>query len=163
MLIAMVVIFAICWLPLNIVHMVAEFHRSELKHYKVLFLSTHVIAMSSTIYNPFLYSWLNDNFRKEFQQIIPCLFKICFCFNHQTFNTTNNTTTIGEGDIYIERPSIHQIPIDVTLNGKINGYPIKKPNLENIQLTSIKQSSLEDESLLMSINQKLTDTNLNNN
>ncbi|CAG4939286.1 unnamed protein product [Parnassius apollo] len=29
--------------------------------------------MSSTCYNPFLYAWLNENFRKEFKQILPCL------------------------------------------------------------------------------------------
>jgi len=164
MLIAMVVIFAICWLPLNIVHMVAEFHRSDLKHYKVLFLSTHVIAMSSTIYNPFLYSWLNDNFRKEFQQIIPCLFRICFCFNNQRLNNSSNTTTLGDGEIYNDRPSTYQLSVDGTLNGKINGYSIKKTNLENIQLTSIKQSPLEEEEqLFISNNPTMIDTNLNNN
>jgi hypothetical protein len=31
---------------------------------------------SSTIYNPFLYAWLNENFRKEFRLIIPCAFRI---------------------------------------------------------------------------------------
>jgi len=160
MLIAMVVIFAICWLPLNIVHMVAEFHLSELSHYKVLFLTTHVIAMSSTIYNPFLYSWLNDNFRKEFQQIIPCLFKICRCSDRQRSNN-NNTTTIGDGEIYNDHPSIHQMSIDGTINGKTNGYSIKKTNLENIQLTSIKQSPLE-EPLLMSNHSAMIDINLNN-
>jgi neuropeptide Y receptor len=32
----------------------------------------HAAAMSSTCYNPFLYAWLNDNFRKEFKQVLPC-------------------------------------------------------------------------------------------
>jgi hypothetical protein len=160
MLIAMVVIFAICWLPLNIVHMVAEFHRSQLIHYKVLFLSTHVIAMSSTIYNPFLYSWLNDNFRKEFQQIIPCLFKICPCFNRQRLNITH--TVIADGEIYNDRPSQHQTPGDSTLNGKTNGFTTKKHHLETIQLTSVKQSSLIEEPLLMSNKKTIIDTNSNN-
>ena len=39
-----------------------------------MFFAAHVIAMSSTIYNPFLYAWMNDNFNKEFRQVIPCLF-----------------------------------------------------------------------------------------
>jgi neuropeptide Y receptor len=160
MLIAMVIIFAICWLPLNIVHMVAEFHGSKLRHYKVLFLSTHVIAMSSTIYNPFLYSWLNDNFRKEFQQIIPCLFKICVCFNRDTLNNMN---TNGDRDMYNDRPSTHQIPADLILNGKTNGYTKnKKSNLENVQLKSIKQIPVIEEPLLMSNNSKTVDTDLNN-
>lgn len=155
MLIAMVVIFAICWLPLNIVHMVAEFHRSELTHYKVLFLSTHVIAMSSTIYNPFLYSWLNDNFRKEFQQIIPCLFRICLCLNRPRTNQqyNNYTTTIGEGEVANERLSLQQIPLDGSLNGKTNGYSSKKNNnTETIQLSSIKQYPNDDDEALFTSN-----------
>jgi hypothetical protein len=162
MLIAMVVIFAICWLPLNIVHMVAEFHRSDLIHYKVLFLSTHVIAMSSTIYNPFLYSWLNDNFRKEFQQIIPCLFKICFCFNRRNNNNNNNMTTTIDAEFYNERPSTHHMPIDSTFNGKTNGFTTKKNHTESIQLTSMKQSPLVEEPLLVSNTEIINDTNLNN-
>jgi hypothetical protein len=165
MLIAMVVIFAICWLPLNIVHMVAEFHRSELSHYKVLFLSTHVIAMSSTIYNPFLYSWLNDNFRKEFQQIVPCLFKICCCLNrHRTNNPSTQLTNLADGDIY-DRPSTYQMPGESTIgsytqmknstsNGKLNGLPMKKLNNQDIGYLSTMDdtSNLQQETLLIPTN-----------
>jgi hypothetical protein len=31
---------------------------------------------SSTVYNPFLYAWLNDNFHKEFRSVIPFVFKL---------------------------------------------------------------------------------------
>ena len=159
MLIAMVFIFAICWLPLNIVHMVAEFHRAKFRHYKVLFLSTHVIAMSSTIYNPFLYSWLNDNFRKEFQKVIPCIFKICVCLNREN----NNLSTTTDGELYNERMSTyHPMPIDLTLNGKTNGCSIKKTNFESVKLTSIKQSPVIEEPLLKSNNSTSIDKNLNN-
>ena len=174
MLIAMVVIFAICWLPLNIVHMVAEFHRSELRHYKVLFLSTHVIAMSSTIYNPFLYSWLNDNFRKEFQQILPCLFKVCWCLNRRhTTHQSTQLSNVGDADIYGDRPSTYQMPAESTIatytqhyshvrnslsNGKLNGSSLKKHSHHDASLPSpIDESSTpfipgheQQEMLLMS-------------
>ncbi|CAF1356330.1 unnamed protein product [Adineta ricciae] len=158
MLIAMVVIFAICWLPLNIVHMVNEFHRQDVNHYRALFLSTHVIAMSSTIYNPFLYSWLNDNFRKEFQQTIPCLFRICSCFNDQQLSSN----MIMDGDGYIERASMYQMPRDSSLNGKSNGHNTKKNTFEKIQLASIKQNSFKEESLLASSDPMAINTNINN-
>jgi hypothetical protein len=170
MLIAMVVIFAICWLPLNIVHMVAEFHRFDISHYRVLFLTTHVIAMSSTVYNPFLYSWLNDNFRKEFQQIIPCLFKICWCLNrHRTNTPTTQLTNIGDGDCN-DRPSTYQMPAESTIaiytqqypliknspsNGKLNGVPMKKLNNPDISLSSPTDENIispQQESLLISTN-----------
>jgi len=38
-----------------------------------VFFAAHVVAMSSTVYNPFLYAWMNDNFRKEFRRVLPCL------------------------------------------------------------------------------------------
>jgi len=83
MLVAMVTIFVVCWLPLNLLHMVAEYNDAVLRwHYYLLtFLITHVIAMSSTIYNPFLYAWMNDNFKKEFQQVYHRIFTpfLLFC------------------------------------------------------------------------------------
>jgi len=77
----MVTIFIVCWLPLNLLHMAQEYSSAVMKwHYFLLtFLVTHVIAMSSTIYNPFLYAWMNDNFKKEFQQVTLFLKTTPYC------------------------------------------------------------------------------------
>ncbi|KAG7199190.1 hypothetical protein KM043_018065 [Ampulex compressa] len=74
MLIAMVTIFGISWLPLNIVNVVDDFYSpaNDWSYYRLCFFMTHCLAMSSTCYNPFLYAWLNENFRKEFKQVLPC-------------------------------------------------------------------------------------------
>ncbi|CAH1998613.1 unnamed protein product [Acanthoscelides obtectus] len=74
MLIAMVAVFLVSWLPLNTVNIVNDFYQQmESWPYNYLtFFVTHAIAMSSTCYNPFLYAWLNENFRKEFKQVLPC-------------------------------------------------------------------------------------------
>ncbi|KAJ8938971.1 hypothetical protein NQ318_005212 [Aromia moschata] len=74
MLIAMVAVFLISWLPLNAINVVNDFYQQmENWDYNYLtFFLTHAIAMSSTCYNPFLYAWLNENFRKEFKQVLPC-------------------------------------------------------------------------------------------
>ena len=74
MLVAMVTIFVVCWLPLNLLLMANDYIGivvAKWYYFLLAFLITHVIAMSSTIYNPFLYAWMNDNFMKEFQQV-PC-------------------------------------------------------------------------------------------
>ncbi|XP_076621965.1 prolactin-releasing peptide receptor isoform X2 [Colletes latitarsis] len=78
MLIAMVTIFGISWLPLNIVNVVDDFYTpaNDWSYYRLCFFMTHCLAMSSTCYNPFLYAWLNDNFRKEFKQVLPCFPRI---------------------------------------------------------------------------------------
>ncbi|RUS87480.1 hypothetical protein EGW08_004734 [Elysia chlorotica] len=76
MLIAMVVIFLLCWMPLNLTNLMRDAHESLEKWYyfTLVFFLAHVAAMSSTIYNPFLYAWMNDNFKKEFRHVLPCLF-----------------------------------------------------------------------------------------
>lgn len=94
MLIAMVVVFLICWLPLHM----WQFFVDELpeEHQLAVFLVTHVIAMSSVIYNPFLYGWMNENFRASFRKIIPCLKEQQIFREEETRNTTN--TMIGKLD-----------------------------------------------------------------
>lgn len=77
MLIAMVTIFVCCWLPLNVVHVTQEYYQTEdeWRYFLLLFFAAHVTAMSSTIYNPFLYAWMNENFRNEFKIIMPFAFR----------------------------------------------------------------------------------------
>lgn len=75
MLIAMVAIFGISWLPLNIINLCNDYYMYAIhyKFYFLIFFTVHVIAMASTCYNPFIYAWMNENFRKEFKQLIPCI------------------------------------------------------------------------------------------
>ncbi|XP_966794.1 prolactin-releasing peptide receptor-like [Tribolium castaneum] len=74
MLIAMVAIFLISWLPLNLINLINDFYDQigNWEYYLLSFFLVHALAMSSTCYNPFLYAWLNENFRKEFKQVLPC-------------------------------------------------------------------------------------------
>ncbi|XP_030746843.1 prolactin-releasing peptide receptor-like [Sitophilus oryzae] len=74
MLIAMVAVFLLSWLPLNVVNIINDFNKEMIawEYYFLSFFLVHQMAMSSTCYNPFLYAWLNENFRKEFKQVLPC-------------------------------------------------------------------------------------------
>lgn len=74
MLITMVTIFIICWLPLDLFLLVIVQFIPE-RHQVLVFLIVHVIAMSSVIYNPFLYGWMNESFNKYFHLSLPCLGK----------------------------------------------------------------------------------------
>lgn len=64
---AIVVLFVTCWLPWNLFSLITEVDKSIVigAHFKLVDLLLKMFAMSSACINPFLYCWLNDNFRKE--------------------------------------------------------------------------------------------------
>lgn len=66
-LIAIVLAFSICWLPWNIFALTLEFNFTLIpsRYVKLIDCLLKIFAMGSACINPFLYGWLNDNFRKE--------------------------------------------------------------------------------------------------
>jgi len=54
----MVSIFVCCWLPLNVINVTNEYVSLlyESRYFLLTFFAAHVVAMSSTVYNPFLYA-----------------------------------------------------------------------------------------------------------
>ena len=45
-------------------------HLWNTKWYSLIYFIAHVVAMSSTLWNPILYGWMNENFRKELASIV---------------------------------------------------------------------------------------------
>ncbi|KAK2170651.1 hypothetical protein LSH36_1g03035 [Paralvinella palmiformis] len=66
-LVAIVTLFVVCWLPWNVFSLLSELDRDAVKgpHFKFVDLLLKAFAMGSACVNPFLYCWLNENFRKE--------------------------------------------------------------------------------------------------
>jgi len=74
MLMVVVIVFAICWMPLNLYHLLTDLHPDmETFHYDTnTFFACHWLAISSTCYNPFIYCWLNEAFRAEIKAVFRC-------------------------------------------------------------------------------------------
>ncbi|XP_068247224.1 uncharacterized protein [Palaemon carinicauda] len=74
MLLIVVVLFALCWLPLNTYHLVVDFGASvgPSRHSSSIFFICHWFAMSNVCYNPFIYCWLNDHFRAGAKAWLRC-------------------------------------------------------------------------------------------
>ncbi|XP_032578231.1 neuropeptide F receptor isoform X1 [Drosophila sechellia] len=71
LLISIAIIFGVSWLPLNFFNLYADMERSPVtQSMLVRYAICHMIGMSSACSNPLLYGWLNDNFRKEFQELL---------------------------------------------------------------------------------------------
>ena len=78
MLIIVVMVFAICWLPVNIMHL-TDFYGNRLNasgcNASTLYLIFYWLGISSCSYNPFIFWWLNEDFRagaKSFFSVVTC-------------------------------------------------------------------------------------------
>ncbi|KAI5739779.1 hypothetical protein M8J77_023367 [Diaphorina citri] len=68
MMVLVVIVYTVCWLPLNIVQIIADWfpNLQQLKWFPVLYFLVHWLAMSHPCYNPVIYCWMNGRFRVSF-------------------------------------------------------------------------------------------------
>ena len=73
MVIIVVVIFAVCWLPLQIIFMVQAFGQyPQSASWIAVKLAANCLAYMNSCVNPILYAFLSDNFRKSFRKLLGC-------------------------------------------------------------------------------------------
>ncbi|XP_058527251.1 neuropeptide Y receptor type 4-2 [Ochotona princeps] len=71
-LVAMVAAFAVLWLPLHVFNSLEDWYHEAIPvcHGNLIFLVCHLLAMASTCVNPFIYGFLNTNFKKEVKALV---------------------------------------------------------------------------------------------
>lgn len=75
--IVVVVLFVISWLPIQMFHLIYQFHnipRSKMWYYFKMF--AHTLSYTNSCVNPFIYAFLNDGFKKSFQKTFPRLSRL---------------------------------------------------------------------------------------
>lgn len=74
MMIVVVIIFAICWLPLHIITIAGDINITfyNLPGMNIVWTISHWLAMSNCMYNPFIYCWMNAKFRDGFLKVFSC-------------------------------------------------------------------------------------------
>nr|XP_006817377.1 PREDICTED: tachykinin-like peptides receptor 99D-like [Saccoglossus kowalevskii] len=78
MMILVVVIFATCWLPVHIYFLLGRSYSDVLYSHpnaREIYMAVFWLGMSNSMYNPFIYCWLNDRFRRGFRKALrwlPC-------------------------------------------------------------------------------------------
>ncbi|XP_021488824.1 pyroglutamylated RF-amide peptide receptor [Meriones unguiculatus] len=83
MMVTVVALFAACWAPFHVVHMMVEYSNFE-KEYddvtiKMVFAVVQIIGFFNSICNPIVYAFMNENFKKNF------LSAVCYCIVKETF------------------------------------------------------------------------------
>ncbi|KFM60220.1 Tachykinin-like peptides receptor 86C, partial [Stegodyphus mimosarum] len=72
MLVAIVVLFGVCWLPYHIYFLYVYHHQEALvsDHIQHVYLAIYWLAMSNSCYNPIVYYWMNARFRDYFKTVL---------------------------------------------------------------------------------------------
>ncbi|TFK16144.1 protein FAM160A1 [Platysternon megacephalum] len=77
MMVMVVVLFAVCWAPFHVIHMMIEYSNFEREYdditIKMIFAIVQIVGFFNSICNPMVYAFMNENFKKNF------LSAICFC------------------------------------------------------------------------------------
>lgn len=72
MLIALAVLFAVCWLPYYIVSLYLDFAKSDDKGFLVVLPFTILLGHSNSAFNPILYFYSSKSFRKYLYRALKC-------------------------------------------------------------------------------------------
>uniref|UniRef100_A0A8B9IU40 Pyroglutamylated RFamide peptide receptor n=1 Tax=Amazona collaria TaxID=241587 RepID=A0A8B9IU40_9PSIT len=86
MMVMVVFLFAVCWAPFHVIHVMIEYSNFEREYddvtVKMIFAIVHIIGFLNSICNPIVYAFMNENFKKKF------LSAICFCFVKESASPT---------------------------------------------------------------------------
>lgn len=90
MLVIVVALFGVCWMPLQVYNVLQDIFPqiNEYKYINIIWFCFDWLAMSNSCYNPFIYNYYNEKFRREFQ------FRLHLCGNrvHNGFNRNQSDT-----------------------------------------------------------------------
>ncbi|XP_054157023.1 RYamide receptor-like [Oppia nitens] len=102
MLSTIVILFALCWLPIHVLNLVISFKSEWLESlnsmdsgpqlYVALVISAHWLSMSNSFVNPVIYCFMSDNFRTD----LKCL-AISRCKGRRIKKSANGRSDDGKG------------------------------------------------------------------
>lgn len=94
------IIFAASWLPINLFNILSDSRVSIIKAGQTYYITNAIcilFAMSSAVSNPFLYGFLNENFKREYVILFSKLFtRILICFNKKTVQTRTRPSVFSK-------------------------------------------------------------------
>lgn len=101
MLVAIVVLFALCWLPLNVFNTVFDWNHEAIPscEHDIIFSACHLTAMASACINPIIYGFLNSNFQKHLKSTLLR----CRCWGtaerYESFPLSIVSTEVTKGSV----------------------------------------------------------------
>ncbi|GBP28267.1 Tachykinin-like peptides receptor 86C [Eumeta japonica] len=80
MFVLVVVVFGLCWLPYHSYFVLVYHHQAlaSAPHAQHVYLAFYWLAMANSMFNPFIYYWMNHKFRVYFRLVL------CWCGSSNT-------------------------------------------------------------------------------
>lgn len=78
MVVVMVLLFIVCWGPIQILILLQAFCSEDVSHSYTLYklkIWAHCMSYSNSSINPVIYAFMGANFRKAFRSVFPLIFK----------------------------------------------------------------------------------------
>lgn len=93
MMITVVVIYAVCWLPIHAITLIGDSRPDiwQFRHIQSVWIACHWLAMSSCCYNPIVYCWMNPKFRNGFRYIL----RFCPCVVYDSISMTTGPSKMS--------------------------------------------------------------------
>lgn len=142
MLMIVVVVFAVCWMPLNLYHILTDLHPDikTFRYSSTAFFACHWFALSSTCYNPFIYCWLNEAFRAEIRAVFRC-----FCPGEiSIYPRESKSDSVSHSDsmyLQVKQRSTITSKRSCTLSENLNSNYRTSPNVAKGRRTPSRRST----------------------
>ncbi|KAG8192045.1 hypothetical protein JTE90_025311 [Oedothorax gibbosus] len=129
MMTTVVVLFAVCWLPIHTFNLLIYFERGsvlpeseeDFVHFTAAFFTCHWISMANSFANPIVYCFMSDNFRTDLQQLLFCCCNVrprpmgrrlkSGNSNHSSFRTT--TLVLSSSSVKHQAIPLRSLHVDM--------------------------------------------------
>ena len=99
MLLIMIIVFGVCWLLMNVFVMIEEIPSAgwfmTTPYFVPYFLTTIMLAYFSCISNPILYSFMSEQYRKEFRKMCCCVSDRSALYSESASTENNGKTAVS--------------------------------------------------------------------
>ncbi|XP_021002527.1 RYamide receptor-like [Parasteatoda tepidariorum] len=136
MMATVVVLFAVCWLPIQIFSLLIYFSQSSVMpetssdfvHFITAFFTCHWLSMANSFANPIIYCFMSDNFRTDLKQLLFCW--CCTTRTHhrgQRLKNRSNHSSFRTTTLVLSSCSVKQTPNSIPLRSlHVDMFPKNK-------------------------------------